>query len=139
MRLNQLKGPRVILASSGMLAGGRVLHHLRRLLPEPENFIVLAGYQADGTRGRALKEGATKLKFHGEEVPVRATIAEIPGLSGHADADELLRWLGGATPPPKRTFIVHGEPAASAALAQRLTRELAFSCTVPVHQECFEL
>jgi len=139
LQLNALKGPRVILSSSGMLAGGRVLHHLRRLLPDPKNFVVLAGYQAAGTRGRLLKDGATKLRMHGEDVPVRATVTELTGLSGHADADELLRWLGGATPPPKRTFIVHGEPAAAAALAERLTRELAFSCSVPDHQQCFEL
>jgi metallo-beta-lactamase family protein len=139
MRLNPLKGPRVILSSSGMLAGGRVLHHLRRLMPDPNNFVVLAGYQAEGTRGRLLRDGATKLRMHGEDVPVRATVTEIPGLSGHADADELLRWLKAATPPPKRTFIVHGEPASAAALSDRLTKELAFHCTVPEHQQCFEL
>jgi metallo-beta-lactamase family protein len=76
--------------------------------------------------------------MHGQDVPVCATVAEIPGLSGHADANELVRWLTGA-PPPRRTFVVHGEPAAAQALAGRLERELRFACTVPQHQQCFDL
>jgi metallo-beta-lactamase family protein len=138
MRLNALDGPRVILSSSGMLAGGRVLHHLRRLLPEPKNFVVLAGFQAEGTRGRFLLNGAKTLRMHGQVIPVLATVTEIPGLSGHADAGELVRWLTGA-PPPRRTFVVHGEPEAAKALAGRLESELHFPCVVPVHQQCFDL
>jgi metallo-beta-lactamase family protein len=137
MRLNDLQGPRVILSSSGMLAGGRVLHHLRRLLPEPGNMVVLAGFQAEGTRGRALLHGARYLRIHGRDVPVRAEVIDVPGLSGHADRDELLRWLKGL-PPPQRTFIVHGEPPSARALAQRLEQELHFPCTVPRHLERFE-
>jgi metallo-beta-lactamase family protein len=138
MRLNGLDGPRVILSSSGMLTGGRVLHHLRRLLPEPRNFVVLAGFQAEGTRGRQLLNGAKTLRMHGQVIPVCATVAEIPGLSGHADSDELVRWLADA-PPPRRTFVVHGEPAAARALAGRLETQLRFPCTVPDHRQCFEL
>jgi metallo-beta-lactamase family protein len=138
MRLNKLAGPRVILSSSGMLAGGRVLHHLRRLLPEPQNVVVLVGYQAEGTRGRTLLQGAKFLRMHGQDVPVRAEIAEVPGLSGHADQDELVRWLRGLPAPPKRTFVVHGEPVASATLAQRLEKELSFRCTIPGHLDRFE-
>jgi len=138
LRLNALDGPRVILSSSGMLAGGRVLHHLRRLLPEPRNFVVLAGFQAEGTRGRHLLNGAKTLRMHGQDVPVAATVTEIPGLSGHADAGELLRWLTGA-PPPRRTFVVHGEPLSAQALAGRLESELRFACVVPAHRQSFEL
>jgi metallo-beta-lactamase family protein len=135
LKLNALKGPRVILSSSGMLAGGRVLHHLRRLLPGPENILVLAGYQAAGTRGRALKEGAKFVHMHGQDVPVRARLAEIPGMSGHADADELIRWLRGLPTPPQHVYVVHGEPPAAAALAQRLTHELRFPASVAAHEE----
>ena len=135
MRLNTLPGARVILSSSGMLAGGRVLHHLRRLLPEPKHTILLAGYQAEGTRGRFLKQGARFLRMHGQDVPVRAEIAEVPGLSAHADSDELMRWLRGLAAPPRQTFVVHGEPASAEALARRLRSELHFDCTVPTHLE----
>ncbi len=138
LRLNGLSGPRVILSSSGMLAGGRVLHHLRRLLPEPRHVVVLAGYQAEGTRGRRLQNGARFLRMHGQDVPVRAEVAMVPGLSGHADRDELVRWLSGMAEPPRRTFVVHGEPRAAEALKQRLESELRFSCTVPVHLDRFE-
>jgi metallo-beta-lactamase family protein len=138
MRLNALTGPRVILSSSGMLAGGRVLHHLRRLLPEPQNVVVLAGFQAIGTRGRALKEGARYLRMHGQDVPVRAEIADVPGLSAHADCDELVRWLSALTAPPKHTFVVHGEPPAAGALARRLLSQLGFACTVPAHLDRFD-
>jgi metallo-beta-lactamase family protein len=139
MRLNSLEGPRVVLSSSGMLAGGRVLHHLRRLLPDSRNFVVLAGFQAEGTRGRALLDGAKFLRMHGQDVPVRAELVDVPGMSGHADADELLRWLRGLPAPPKRTFVVHGEPAAAATLAQRLDRELGMHCHAPAHLESVEL
>jgi len=138
MRLNDLAGPRVIVSSSGMLTGGRVLHHLRRLLPEPENVIVLAGFQAEGTRGRALRDGARHLRVHGGDVKVRAEVAEVSGLSAHADADELLRWTSGLAAAPRQTFVVHGEAAASAALAQRLSRERGFACTVPRHLDRVE-
>lgn len=130
MRLNDLAGPRIILSSSGMLAGGRVLHHLRRLLPEPQHVVVLAGFQAIGTRGRALKDGARYLRMHGGDVPVRCQVAEVPGMSGHADAGELLRWLRDLPAPPARTCVVHGEPEAAATFAARLGRELGHTATV---------
>jgi len=138
IRLNGLKGPRVIVSSSGMLSGGRVLHHLRRVLPDPASRVVLAGYQAPGTRGWRLQQGETTLRIHGQDVPVRAGLAAISGLSAHADADELLRWLRGLA-APRRTFVVHGEPAASAALAARLARELGFACETPELGSAFEL
>ncbi|MBM4014634.1 MAG: MBL fold metallo-hydrolase [Planctomycetes bacterium] len=138
LRLNALEGPRIILSSSGMLAGGRVLHHLRRLLPEPQHMIVLAGFQAIGTRGRALRDGARFLRMHGAAVPVRAQVAEVPGMSGHADADELLRWLRGLPQPPARTCVVHGEPDAAAAFALRLGSELGHVASVARHEERIE-
>jgi metallo-beta-lactamase family protein len=139
MKLNDLPGPRVILASSGMLTGGRVLHHLRRLLPDPKNALVLVGFQAEGTRGRALKEGARYLRIHGGDVPVRAEVVEVPGLSAHADAEQLLRWLRDLKPAPERTFLVHGEPPAARALKRRLEGELGFACTVARQGDRVEL
>jgi metallo-beta-lactamase family protein len=120
MRLNSLKGPRIIIASSGMMTGGRVLHHLRRLLPDRNNLVVLAGYQAAGTRGRKLADGAKYVRVYGGDVPVRARLVQIEGLSAHADADDLIRWIGTAKKPPGTIFLVHGEPSATAALSTRL-------------------
>jgi metallo-beta-lactamase family protein len=138
IRLNGLGGPRVIISSSGMLSGGRVLHHLRRLLPEPENTVLLGGYQAPGTRGQSLLAGSSTLRIHGRDVPVRAGIASISGLSAHADADQILDWAR-ALPPPARTFVVHGEPAAARALAARLSSELGFACETPGLGDGFEV
>jgi metallo-beta-lactamase family protein len=97
--------------------------------------VLLVGYQAVGTRGRALEEGASTVRIFGEDVPVRARIETVPRLSAHADADELLRWLRTATRPPRRLFVVHGEPAASAALAARVTRELGWKVSVPAYRD----
>lgn len=137
--LNDLPGPRVIIAGNGMLTGGRVLHHLLRKLPDPDCLICLVGYQAAGTRGRALLEGAPSVRMHGRDVPARAGVLAIHGLSGHADADELVRWVrsGGAVPPA--VFVTHGEPEASRALAERLEKELGARCEVPAPGETREL
>lgn len=120
--LNDLPGPRVIIAGSGMLTGGRILHHLVRRLPREEDLILLSGYQAAGTRGRALLEGASTLRMHGQDIPVRASVLALHGLSGHADADELQRWWETAR-PARTVFVVHGEPPAAEALAARLGAE----------------
>ena len=138
MRLNNLVGPRVIISSSGMLSGGRVLHHLKRLLPEPKHRIVLAGYQAPGTRGWRLQQGEDTLRIHGEDIPVRARHGSISGLSAHADSDQLLHWARHLT-PPERTFVVHGEPDSARALADRLSAELGFKCETPDLGDAFDL
>ncbi|HEX9724010.1 MAG TPA: MBL fold metallo-hydrolase [Vicinamibacteria bacterium] len=137
--LNELPGPRIIISASGMLTAGRVLHHLRRLLPEDRNLVLLVGYQAAGTRGRALLEGAKSLKVHGQQVPVRAHFHAIHGLSAHADSDELLRWLRASPTPPRKVFITHGEPEASQALARRIEKETPSHCVVPHLRDPFDL
>ncbi|MBI5947468.1 MAG: MBL fold metallo-hydrolase [Chloroflexi bacterium] len=119
-RLNDLPGPRIIISSSGMLTGGRVLHHLRRHLANPDSLIVLVGYQAAGTRGRALMEGAPTLRMHGEDIPVRCHWVSIEGLSAHADRDGILDWVRTAPRPPQTVFLAHGEPSATAMLGDRL-------------------
>jgi metallo-beta-lactamase family protein len=137
-RLNDLPGPRVIVSSSGMLTGGRVLHHLQRLLPDERNSIVLAGYQAPGTRGWRLQQGEKTIRIHGRVVPVRAGTSKISGLSAHADATQLVRWVR-ELPPPRRTFIVHGDGGAPEALAKRLAQELRFTCEIPALGQAFDL
>ena len=107
----------LILSASGMATGGRVLHHLARRLPDARNAVLLAGFQATGSRGRMLAEGAKTVKIHGELVPVRAEIVELHQRSAHAGQSELLRWLNGFESPPKQTFLVHGEPPGLDALA----------------------
>jgi metallo-beta-lactamase family protein len=137
LRLNDLAGPRVIIASSGMMTGGRILHHLRRHAPDPRSVIVLAGFQAPGTRGAALQAGAPTVRIHGRDVEVKAEVRQLSGLSAHADREELLRWLT-ALPAPKRTFVVHGEPGPAAALALTLDGR-GHRTAVPAIGDTFEL
>ncbi|MFN2318776.1 MAG: MBL fold metallo-hydrolase RNA specificity domain-containing protein [Dermatophilaceae bacterium] len=127
--------PSIIISSSGMATGGRVLHHLERMLPDPRNAVVLTGYQAPGTRGRALFEGAERLKMHGRYVGVKAEIVKDEEFSVHADASELVDWLRDLDPPPTTVFCVHGESRAAAALAARVTEELGLDAVVPVQGE----
>jgi metallo-beta-lactamase family protein len=129
--IDQNTVPKVIISASGMATGGRILHHLRNYLPDHRNTVVLAGFQAAGTRGASLASGANAIKMFGEWVPVRAEVAELPMLSAHADSNELMRWLGGFGKPPKHVFVTHGEPKASAALRDRIRRELGWDCSVP--------
>jgi metallo-beta-lactamase family protein len=116
--LNNLTGPFIIVSASGMATGGRVLHHLKLRLPEPRTTVLLVGFQAAGTRGRALQEGARTLRLLGAEVPVRARIETLDGLSAHADQQELLDWLGHLERPPRQVWLVHGEEDNAAAFAQ---------------------
>jgi metallo-beta-lactamase family protein len=120
-----------VISASGMATGGRVLHHLVHLAPDPRNLILLPGFQVPGTRGRDLLDGATALKIFGRYVRVRAEVAGLDDLSAHADSDGLVRWLRSAPTPPSTCYIVHGEPAASAALATRIDADLGWCATVP--------
>jgi metallo-beta-lactamase family protein len=138
-QLNHLQGPRVIVASSGMMTGGRIIHHLVRRLPEHNNLVLLTGYQAVGTRGRALQDGADTLRMHGQNIPVQAQVATIQGLSSHADGDEIMRWIGTAARPPRRVFVVHGESESAEALAKRIRQECGAEVTVPDLKESFAL
>ena len=138
-QLSQDAMPKIIISASGMATGGRVLHHLKRFAPDRRNTILLAGFQAGGTRGAALKAGAKELKIHGEYVPVRAEVASLDMFSAHADRDELLKWLGGFEGPPKMTFVVHGEPAASDEFRHCIAEKLGWNARVPEHGERVEL
>jgi metallo-beta-lactamase family protein len=138
-RLNDVRGPVIIISSSGMATGGRILHHLQHRLPDPATTVLLVGFQAAGTRGRSLQDGAKTLKMFGEEVPVRARVETIHGLSAHADQAETLRWLGGFARPPRTTYLVHGEPEAANALAQAITAQYHWSVRVAQDGEQVDL
>jgi metallo-beta-lactamase family protein len=129
--LSRRSGSAVIIAGAGMASGGRVVHHLARLLPDHRNSVVLVGFQAAGTRGRQLLDGATSVKIHGQYVRVRAEISDLTGFSVHADADELVGWLGTADHEPQGVFVVHGEPEAAGALAGRIERRLDWTAVRP--------
>lgn len=130
IKLNSPKAPCVIISSSGMATGGRILHHLEHLLPQARNAVVLTGYQAAGTRGRALAEGATSLKMHGREVAVRSEVLVDEEFSVHADATELLVWLDSLSPSPKQVYCVHAEPKAAAAFTEAVNTRLRLHCTI---------
>ncbi len=130
--------PKIVISASGMATGGRVLHHLKAFGPDPKNTVLLAGFQAVGTRGHSLQQGAKDLKIHGMWVPINAEVAQIDMLSAHADSNELMRWLSGFN-QPKRVFIVHGEPDASEALRVRIERELSWLAVVPRQEQEFVL
>ncbi len=123
--------PSIVISSSGMATGGRVLHHLEQALPDARNTVLFVGFQAEGTRGRALVDGASEVKIHGRLVPVSATIARLDGMSAHADQSEILRWLGQFTAPPARTFLVHGEPAAMSTLEAAIEHRLDWRVDAP--------
>jgi metallo-beta-lactamase family protein len=123
--------PAIIISSSGMATGGRVLHHLKQTLPHEKNTVLFVGFQAEGTRGRALVDGATEVKMHGSWVPVRAQIARIDSMSAHADSVEILRWLGGFSKPPRLTYLVHGEPGPMDALKMSIERRAGWTVRTP--------
>ena len=133
--INEIKGPVVIISASGMVTGGRVLHHLRLRLPDARTTVLLVGYQATGTRGWLLQNGASSVRIFGEDIPVRARVETIHGLSAHADADGLIRWLRTAARPPKRVFVVHGDPEPAKSLAERIKTELGWEATVPKYRD----
>lgn len=133
------KEPKVVIASSGMITGGRVLSYLQQHLAQPQSCVVLAGYQAEGTRGRQLQEGATSLKIRGQYYPVRARVEHLQSLSSHAGQDELVHWLGLLPRAPRHLFLTHGEPQASDALRVRLQTELGYAAAIPALQDEFSL
>ncbi|MBI5705808.1 MAG: MBL fold metallo-hydrolase [Armatimonadetes bacterium] len=137
--LNSRQGPMMIISGSGMCNGGRVVHHLLARLERTNTVVLFTGYQAEGTLGRDLIEGEPTVRVLGQEVEVRAKVEKVNALSAHADQGEILRWLSGFQKPPKRTFIVHGEPKAQAALANKIGEVLGWNTTIPRHLETVEL
>lgn len=133
--LNLRGGPMIIISASGMLTGGRVLHHLSAYGPDPKNAVILSGYQAGGTRGATLAAGERELRIYGEDVKVRAEVIQMESLSAHADADGIISWMQAAEREPRMTYITHGEPDASDALRFRIKRELGWRVRVPEHLE----
>lgn len=131
--------PKVIISASGMATGGRVLHHIATFGPDHRNTLLFSGFQAAGTRGRKLLDGAREVKIHGKWLPVNAEVSNLPMLSAHADSDELMRWLSGFRRKPRRVFIVHGEPEAAEALRERIGRELGWYASVPLQDQVFAL
>jgi metallo-beta-lactamase family protein len=137
--LNGRSGPMIIVSASGMATGGRVVHHLKAFAPDPRNMIVLAGFQAAGTRGAALASGADAIKIHGGYVPVRAEVVKMDNLSAHADYAEILEWLRGFQRPPRRVFVTHGEPAAADELRRRIEEAFGWTVSVPGYGDKVEL
>jgi len=131
--INDLEGPFILITSSGMATGGRVLHHLRQRLPDPKTTVLFVGYQAEGTRGQVLQQGAKEIKMFGQMVSVRAKIKSIDGFSAHADQSEIMRWLQGFEKAPEKTYVIHGEPKAAAALAYQIRERLKWQVEIPAH------
>jgi len=139
-RLNDARGARVIISASGMMTGGRVLHHALRLVPDPEATIIFVGFQAAGTTGRRILDGEPEVKILGQWVPVRCRIARIGGFSAHADWKEVLRWLEGMeSGVPRRTFLTHGEPEAATAMGEHIKDKFGWNVHVPQYGERFDL
>lgn len=137
--LNTRHGPMIIIAASGMATGGRVVHHLKAFAPDKRNTILFAGFQAGGTRGATIAGGASTVRIHGEDIPIRAEVAMLDDLSAHADAAQIIDWLRGFKSAPRQTFITHGEPAAADAMRQRIERELHWPCHMPHYLESVSL
>ena len=138
-QLNEASGARIIVSASGMMTGGRVLHHAVRLLPDPNTTLLFVGYQAAGTTGRRILNGEPEVKIMGQWVPVRCRIERIGSFSAHADWKEILRWLEGMPAPPRQTFLTHGEPAAANAMAAHIKARLGWNASVPVYGQRFEV
>ena len=137
--INQVRKPCIIVSASGMASGGRVLHHLEQRLPDARNAVLLAGFQAEGTRGRAMQEGAKSIHFYGRDVPVHAEIVSMGQLSAHAGKSELLRWLRGLPAAPKQTYLTHGEPEAARALQSTIVADLHWKADVARYLQTVEL
>ncbi|CAN2188030.1 YSH1 Predicted exonuclease of the beta-lactamase fold involved in RNA processing [Candidatus Nanopelagicaceae bacterium] len=134
--INDIDRSAIIISASGMATGGRVVHHLANMLPNPKNTVILVGYQAVGSRGRMLDDGATELKIHGEVIPVRAHVTNVESFSVHADTNELIEWLKQAK-KPRKAFVVHGEVEGQEHMQQRLTDELGWEVVIPKSNQSF--
>ncbi len=130
---------KVVIAGSGMVTGGRVLTYLRYYLDKPETIVLLAGFQAEGTRGRQLQEGAHELKLHGKYIPVKAQIKSIQSLSAHADQSELIDWMNDIKNIPEQVFLVHGEPTALDALRVKINDTYGYKTSIPMLNDVFEI
>jgi metallo-beta-lactamase family protein len=129
--LGDRRDPIVIISASGMATGGRVLHHLKALAPDSRNTILLAGFQAAGTRGDALARGAETIKMHGVRIPVRAQVRQLDVLSAHADQNGILDWLAGTKRPPQQVYVTHGEPVPADTIRQLTQERLGYAASVP--------
>jgi metallo-beta-lactamase family protein len=138
-KLNDMRAPAIIVSASGMATGGRVLHHIARLAPDSRNAILLAGFQAEGTRGRALEEGAKTVRIHGADIPVAAEVTNLRQFSAHAGQSELMRWLSGLPAPPRQTYLTHGEPQASAALKAKIESAMKWRVALPQYLQTVDL
>ena len=138
-RLNDMKGPRIIISASGMLTGGRVLHHAVRVLPNEDATIVFVGYQATGTVGRRVQDGEREVRIMKHSVQVRCHVEKVEGFSAHADWKAVLRWLEGLPSAPKTVFTTHGEPDAAAAMAQHIRDRFGWNVVVPEYEQTTEL
>lgn len=138
-RLDESEEPKIILSASGMLQGGRVLHHLSHKLPDKKNGVLFVGYQGGGTKGRLLQSGIPVLRIHHRDIKVEAEIFTLEGYSAHADSNGLVNWVNGFSKRPEKIFLNHGEPLAQGALAYRLQQELGISCEIPLPNQTFVL
>jgi len=138
-KINESHYPSIIVSSSGMVTGGRILHHLAQRLPDPRNLVIFIGFQAPGTRGAIIKSGAPEVKIFGEFVPIRAQVAALEQFSDHADPPELLEWLRTFKNQPGATYLVHGEPAASSQLRDRMKKELGWNVLVAEYMDRVEV
>jgi metallo-beta-lactamase family protein len=138
-KINASPFPSIIVSSSGMVTGGRILHHLAQRLPDPKNLVIFIGFQAPGTRGAIIKNGGSEVKIFGEFVPIRARVAALEQFSDHADPPELLEWLRTFKNTPAATYLVHGEPAASSQLRDRMKKELGWNVEVAEYMERVEV
>jgi metallo-beta-lactamase family protein len=138
-RLNQQRGARIIISASGMMTGGRVLHHALRILPDANATVVFVGYQAGGTLGRRVADGEKEVRVLGQWVPVRCQSVKIGGFSAHADWQEVIRWLQDLPSPPRRVFITHGEVGSATAMAEHIRQRFGWPIEVPEHGQQFEL
>jgi len=137
--INKIKSNAIIISASGMATGGRILHHLFNRLPDPKNTVLFIGYQAVGTRGRTILDGAESVKIHGQYVPIRAHIEGTSCFSAHADYHEILAWLSNFNSVPRKVFIVHGEPEPARSLSDKINQHFGWSTELPEYLSQYQI